>query len=638
MMMDPIADPLLSLYNDGQIPSIPDSLLFCNDDNLGGIDLDLPIPSPYKYEQETISNMTDNPEFETELKNFLANFPSPDSSSSSNDYSTIDLLEDFPFSPVQNDSNIEKNEPTLVPLPLPPPPPPKKLPVIINTTKLTNQHLPKVVQLTKGNVVYIQAPNNSNKSQTNFIQLTNCLPTILINTLPTPTINEEATAPPTTASIEDLPMDDSEYTDMDHLPMTPSTSSESPDERTTTSPDITHDNNYSKNRLHRHQPYSLNKNSSTMLTNLEKLPSSGPLLLTDEELKLIKQEGYQIPTKLPLNKTEEKILKKIRRKIKNKISAQESRRKKKEYVDTLERQIAKYIDENGALKERVSTMEKNQRSLMQELQSLRSMVGKGTPATGKVLMVLCLFFAVLFGIWSPIVNKQSVDDFMRSSNDGSSSQQKSVTSSSSSSSSSNNPDSSNNIRSTTTSKSLLDQQDLIKQEPTYSNYIPNNYKSRVLLSYDEHEQHYHGPYLPANNKQKLLSSQQKLAAPGYTYSNSVEKYMNKKFKLTHEEEQDEKKNISIQRLSSGCLKRPLNVECPPSIILSSDSTYKTIRPNHTSNYRINEKFVVIENSNEKIDHDSSTIENKPLKIIRVERTTPAIGNDTLKLSHRTVNE
>ncbi|CAF4869732.1 unnamed protein product, partial [Rotaria magnacalcarata] len=45
---------------------------------------------------------------------------------------------------------------------------------------------------------------------------------------------------------------------------------------------------------------------------------------------------------------------------------------------------------------------------MQELQSLRTMVGKGTPTTGKVLMVLCLFFAVLFGIWSPINNKQSV--------------------------------------------------------------------------------------------------------------------------------------------------------------------------------------------------------------------------------------
>jgi len=288
------------------------------------------------------------------------------------------------------------------------------------------------------------------------------------------------------------------------------------------------------------------------------------------------------------------------------------------------------MDENGALKERVSTMEKNQRSLMQELQSLRSMVGKGTPANGKVLMVLCLFFAVLFGMWSPIVNKQSVDDFIRSSNDGS--QQKSL------SSSSNNPDSSNNIRSKpTTTKSLLEQQDLIKQEPTYSNYIPNNYKSRVLLSFDEHEQHYHGPYLPSNNKYRS-SLQQQTAAPGYTYSNSVEKYMNKKFQLGQENEEERKTNYSTQRSSSGCLKRPLTVESSPSIILSSDSTYKTIRPNHTSNYRINEKFVVIENSNEKIDQDSTTFESKPLKIIRVERTKPAIGNDTLKLSHRTVNE
>ncbi len=53
--------------------------------------------------------------------------------------------------------------------------------------------------------------------------------------------------------------------------MTPSTSSESPDERTSTSPDITHENNYIKNRLHRHHhhPYHLNKSSSSMLTNLE---------------------------------------------------------------------------------------------------------------------------------------------------------------------------------------------------------------------------------------------------------------------------------------------------------------------------------------------------------------------------------
>jgi hypothetical protein len=211
-------------------------------------------------------------EFETELKNFLANFPSPDSSSSSNDPSTIDLLDDFPFSPFQNESNIEKIEPTLPAPPPPPPLPPQKLPVIINTTKLPNQHLPKVVQLTKGNVVYIQAPNNSNnKSQTNFIQLTNCLPTILINTLQTSstTINEETTnTNSTAASIEDFSIDDFDN-DIDHLPMTPSTSSESPDERTTGSPDINHENNYIKHRLHRHHPYNLNKSSSSMLTNLD---------------------------------------------------------------------------------------------------------------------------------------------------------------------------------------------------------------------------------------------------------------------------------------------------------------------------------------------------------------------------------
>lgn len=627
--MDPtIADPFLNFYNDGQIQSISDNLLLSNVENLTGFDLDLPITSPNKFEQETISTVTDNPEFETELKNFLANFSSPDSSSSSNDPSTIDLLDDFPFSPIQSELVNEKIEPTL-------PSSTPKLPVIINTTKLTNQNLPKVVQLTKGNVVYIQAPNNSNKSQTNFIQLTNCLPTILINTLQTPatsTTKEEIPTP----SIEDFPLDDFDN-DLDHLPMTPSTSSESPDERQTTSPDIIHENNYIKNRVNRHHPYHLNKTSSSMLTNLDKLPSSGPLLLTDEELKLMKQEGYQIPTKLPLSKTEEKILKKIRRKIKNKISAQESRRKKKEYVDTLERQIAKYIDENGALKERVTTMEKNQRSLMQELQSLRSMLGKGTPTTGKVLMVLCLFFAVLFGIWSPIVNKQSMDDFMRSSNDGSSRQQKSL---SSSSSTDNNDDEStnNHVRSSITTKTLLEQQDLIKQEPTYSNYIPNNYKSRVLLSFDEHEQHYHGPYLPANKKYKT-SLQSQTAAPAYTYSNTVEKYVNKKFHSSQDDEHNNKININQRSLlSAGCLKRPLDLDLTPSIILSTDSTGKTIRTNHTSNYRINEKVVVIENSHDKIEHDSTTFESKPLKIIRVERTIPPIRNDTLKLTHRSVNE
>lgn len=43
------------------------------------------------------------------------------------------------------------------------------------------------------------------------------------------------------------------------------------------------------------------------------------------------------------------------------ISAQESRRKKKEYVDALEKRIAECLDENKSLKERVNKMEKSQK-------------------------------------------------------------------------------------------------------------------------------------------------------------------------------------------------------------------------------------------------------------------------------------
>lgn len=53
----------------------------------------------------------------------------------------------------------------------------------------------------------------------------------------------------------------------------------------------------------------------------QKLPQSGPLMLTEEEKRTFKQENLEIPTQLPLSKAQEKILKKIRRKIKNKVSS-----------------------------------------------------------------------------------------------------------------------------------------------------------------------------------------------------------------------------------------------------------------------------------------------------------------------------
>ncbi|KAK3602981.1 hypothetical protein CHS0354_016796 [Potamilus streckersoni] len=139
------------------------------------------------------------------------------------------------------------------------------------------------------------------------------------------------------------------------------------------------------------------------------IPQSGILILTEEEKRTLISEGYPIPTKLPLTKQEEKNLKKIRRKIKNKISAQESRRKKKEYLEALEKRVESFSQENSELKRKVDTLENNNRSLLSQLKKLQALVGNipraaGSPPRGTALMVLVLCFAVFLGSWSPSLN------------------------------------------------------------------------------------------------------------------------------------------------------------------------------------------------------------------------------------------
>jgi len=98
---------------------------------------------------------------------------------------------------------------------------------------------------------------------------------------------------------------------------------------------------------------------------------NGELSLTEEEKRTLVSEGYPVPARLPLSKAEERSLKKIRRKIKNKISAQESRRKKKEYLDRLELRCQKVEGERERWRTKCLELEETNRQLQTQLQQLQ---------------------------------------------------------------------------------------------------------------------------------------------------------------------------------------------------------------------------------------------------------------------------
>ncbi|OXB66684.1 hypothetical protein ASZ78_013075 [Callipepla squamata] len=122
------------------------------------------------------------------------------------------------------------------------------------------------------------------------------------------------------------------------------------------------------------------------------------LVLTEEERQLLEKDGVSLPTCLPLTKAEERLLKKVRRKIRNKQSAQDSRRRKKIYVDGLENRVAACTAQNHELQKKVQLLQKQNMSLLEQLRKLQAVVRQSTTKTttaSTCIMVLVLSFCLI---------------------------------------------------------------------------------------------------------------------------------------------------------------------------------------------------------------------------------------------------
>ncbi|NWZ03059.1 CR3L3 protein, partial [Loxia curvirostra] len=136
-----------------------------------------------------------------------------------------------------------------------------------------------------------------------------------------------------------------------------------------------------------------------MVQVLSPMPSDLPeLVLTEEEKQLLEKEGVTLPTCLPLTKAEERVLRKVRRKIRNKQAAQDSRRRRKIYVDGLENRVAACTAENHELEKKVQQLQKQNMSLLRQLQKLQALVRRSAPKTARrktFTMILVLSFCLV---------------------------------------------------------------------------------------------------------------------------------------------------------------------------------------------------------------------------------------------------
>ncbi|KAF0047066.1 hypothetical protein F2P81_000699 [Scophthalmus maximus] len=126
--------------------------------------------------------------------------------------------------------------------------------------------------------------------------------------------------------------------------------------------------------------------------------------LNEDEKTLLAKEGVNVTSKLPLSKSpfsffpisshvfhlpdkfEERVLKKIRRKIRNKRSAQESRKKKRDYVDSLEGRMSACSSHNCELQRKIQLLEETNNALLEQLNQVQALLSSKKTHKGTCIL------------------------------------------------------------------------------------------------------------------------------------------------------------------------------------------------------------------------------------------------------------
>jgi len=90
--------------------------------------------------------------------------------------------------------------------------------------------------------------------------------------------------------------------------------------------------------------------------------------LNRDERRLYRQEGIKLPQKFPLSRIDEQNLKHVRRKLKNRVSAQDSRKRKKIYLEELEAKVKAFSVENSKLLKKIEQLETQNRKFANQNQ------------------------------------------------------------------------------------------------------------------------------------------------------------------------------------------------------------------------------------------------------------------------------